>query len=928
MERQQPVSGQAGAELRALLHQRLVRTEGGTGPASERAHTQAPPTAASDCTEQVAVPRLSVPVARCTSLPQEAQVTKSWYTAREAISTRGSTVVATVATPVPTPSPPRSAPPSRQPGSTGAPPPPCARPPPPSLGATGISPKGSRLLEASAAVAQKLQGDYRTPQVPTLHEAHKLPRDYRPSSAIETRAPLFETPVEVGEGWPPKVAVEVPVEECTTARLLPAERVMTRNAAAQLYRGFSTSEVDSAALRVRKVSCGKLYEELAFLRKENMVLHRTCAELEQRANEEFSQQLADELAQLRQDNQALQNKNAELQCRIAELGKQESHDELIGSTELKLEELRQKQEAEAERNKDQLGILLHQNEKLNRELEDLRRERREQASACMEQGSTQMQALRHQNEVLTRELDELRCTLQSQTDSELEELRMQLQDSRRQNAGLSNELQELRGAHAKDVANLRDENEVLQRRQAELQQRAEQESGQLTREVEQLRTELQSGRGKCENEQLAREVEHLRAELQGAKAKCESLEERRRCASEAAQDASPCSQGRLKAVLTDRSATLEELRQAIGAAEALLGEAKREFAAKQLRERRAAFEQLHAAIDNGNEDLLVEAIALARRAEVDAEDIVKGEAKLALLRSLSEEQRAAKALHELSMECKKQAFLFAKKDDAGALQVLLEGLDENVRWQDWRDYMGRTLWRFSQEMRASRVQACLAPRLGMQPSQEPRREPKAVAEQATAAERPSEPAEAAAAVEPVVAAGPPVAVAVAGAGAVEVSGGDGLVAGDASEAQPPAEPVAPPPLSEAEEAEMKVKAFRAVVQDNTTVLLEVLQRLHMDTWSTWQNKAGKDLLTLSQERGSSGAYSVLAKALGLVQEQKRESFEEREAVWIFAQGEVQPRRATVLEDTPAEADEVLVEYWDGDEPASRVERCLVRKMWA
>jgi len=55
--------------------------------------------------------------------------------------------------------------------------------------------------------------------------------------------------------------------------------------------------------------------------------------------------------------------------------------------------------------------------------------------------------------------------------------------------------------------------------------------------------------------------------------------------------------------------------------------------------------------------------------------------------------------------------------------------------------------------------------------------------------------------------------------------------------------------------------------------------------------------------------------------------EEREAVWVFLPGEVQPHRATVLEDTPEEAEVVLLEYWDGDTPPERVERCLVRRMW-
>uniref|UniRef100_A0A7S2MVZ7 Uncharacterized protein n=1 Tax=Alexandrium andersonii TaxID=327968 RepID=A0A7S2MVZ7_9DINO len=110
--------------------------------------------------------------------------------------------------------------------------------------------------------------------------------------------------------------------------------------------------------------------------------------------------------------------------------------------------------------------------------------------------------------------------------------------------------------------------------------------------------------------------------------------------------------------------------------------------------------------------------------------------------------------------------------------------------------------------------------------------------------------------------------------------------------------------------------------------MEVLQQTPSDVMSRWQNKAGKDLLTLSEERGSTCAYSLIAKALGMMKEMKRDSFEERESVWVFVRGDVQPRRATVLEDTPEESDDVLLEYWDDDSPAERVERCLVRRMWA
>ena len=103
-------------------------------------------------------------------------------------------------------------------------------------------------------------------------------------------------------------------------------------------------------------------------------------------------------------------------------------------------------------------------------------------------------------------------------------------------------------------------------------------------------------------------------------------------------------------------------------------------------------------MEGRDEALLAEAIEAARSAEVDAEDLGKAEAKLAELRSMSEEERAAKDLNELVQAQKKEAFLMVKRDDPAGLKELLEGVDATVRWQDWKDYMGRSLLRFSQEL--------------------------------------------------------------------------------------------------------------------------------------------------------------------------------------------------------------------------------------
>jgi len=144
-----------------------------------------------------------------------------------------------------------------------------------------------------------------------------------------------------------------------------------------------------------------------------------------------------------------------------------------------------------------------------------------------------------------------------------------------------------------------------------------------------------------------------------------------------------------------------------------------------------------------------------------------------------------------------------------------------------------------------------------------------------------------------------------------------------------------PPLPEEKEAgsywsaeeleSLRLQAFKAVVKDDTVALADILAKVPSDTWSGWQNKAARDLLTLAQERRSPASYSMMAKELGILQERKGESFEERETVWVLLPGEVQARHATVLEDTSADATEVLVEFWDSYGPPSKVDHALVMK---
>lgn len=491
---------------------------------------------------------------------------------------------------------------------------------------------------------------------------------------------------------------------------------------------------------------------------------------------------------------------------------------------------------------------------------------------------------------------------------------------------------------------------------------------------------------KEENEALknsAAQNEKLREQLAGEKQQLqEELDAARRAVALIREGGVPSAEGPeilLRSVLTSRTATIADMKLAVGSAEPLLPlleEVKRELSRKVLSEKRAAMEVLYEGISKGDDEALAAAIERARTAEVAPEDIEKGEKKLEELRSMTDEQRQAKVAHELEVERKKRAFMLVKRDDANSLKEFIGSLEPDVRWQDWRDYAGRNMWKCSQELGANAVRSWLREELGLGVEQRhPRRGSeaqekrysqaldqtkailvaKALHESAEAAkadgaasstssdsedakqeEQQPELREEAASAPADEEAKPPQH----GWGAVRnlVLPTGSLVARTPS-GRPSPEPDSPKvkprssragsassTFSEAETKALQSSAQGAVVRDDADALQAVLDKVEVDVWSSWKNKAGKDLLTLSQERGSPMAYSVLAKALGLVTEAKRDTFEERETVWVFFPGEVQPMRATVLEDTPEEAEEIHVELWEGEPGSRMIERCLVRKI--
>merc|ERR550532_2661893 len=171
--------------------------------------------------------------------------------------------------------------------------------------------------------------------------------------------------------------------------------------------------------------------------------------------------------------------------------------------------------------------------------------------------------------------------------------------------------------------------------------------------------------------------------------------------------------------MTNCNASTEDLRLAICSVDALLSEAKRELAARELRERRAAYEQLHDATEGRQEDALEVAISQARKVRIDEEDIARAEKRLEQLRSLSAEDRAAQEAHLDLLDRKRRAFQLVKQGkDVGLRQLLNETVsvgkrDENQTlskqwdWAQWKDHAGRTLLAYAKELRAAPVQDCL-----------------------------------------------------------------------------------------------------------------------------------------------------------------------------------------------------------------------------
>mmetsp|Transcript_18975 Transcript_18975/g.40836 ORF Transcript_18975/g.40836 Transcript_18975/m.40836 type:complete len:493 (-) Transcript_18975:48-1526(-) len=443
------------------------------------------------------------------------------------------------------------------------------------------------------------------------------------------------------------------------------------------------------------------------------------------------------------------------------------------------------------------------------------------------------------------------------------------------------------------------------------------------------------------------------------------------------------SEGRLRAVLTNHSSTSSELRQAIAAVKVLLEEAERELARKEHREMRAAFQNLHDAIDTRDERLLPVAIEEAERTKCDPDDIKRAREILEELLSATSEERRAKELKEIAAEKRRQAFVLVKQDDAPRLQALFDALEPEIRWQDWKNHEGRTLWRFAQAVGSMSVQTIMAPCLGLSERNEDRtpnhngtnannnnnnsrskknrnrnNRRKTAKRSSDFADSPegtgninfqigeqdmSPSVQSAGSETSASASASPRASSHSrsrlGEGATGPSAEEAfssnfqpVITGAYSEAGSVASPTSrdspwSPPQTPAESAEDKAaftKAKSAVLNNDGSALQEVLSRTDIDRVRSWKNAAGEGLLALSESRHKPEMYAILARAFGMVEERKPQAFEERQDVWVYTQGEVQPKRATILEDSPEEEDHVHIEYWDGDGDPEWIEKSRVR----
>jgi len=427
-----------------------------------------------------------------------------------------------------------------------------------------------------------------------------------------------------------------------------------------------------------------------------------------------------------------------------------------------------------------------------------------------------------------------------------------------------------------------------------------------------------------ENAELQQQNNCLSTELSNMRESFEHLEDKFKEAT-----LSSSSESRLRSTLCDNRSSMDDLEKAINASEALLTEAKREYANKKFRAKRAALEELEDALEKGDEETLSAAIVAAQQADVDTVDLAKPEERLKVLRAMTREEHAAKAVRELLQKQKKAAFALVKQDDIMKFKELIDEVGDNVSWCKWRDPLGRTVWRCAKDLRALRMQEFLE-ELGVSDDQ-----PKAKAQRPTTRQillqleqRQQQQEQWRQQQQEDMNQTQCNSVDEQTEDVPVVKQNISLDLGECLADIGMDSNCSTPCSAEDSIAVSKSKAFRAAAQNDCGTINEIINLVSVDIWSKWENRAGKTLLALSQERGSAAVHLLVAKALGILKQLKRETFEEREAVWVYSRGDVQPKRATVLATTVEDTEMIPIEYWEGNGPPTCVSRCSIRKMCA
>jgi len=145
----------------------------------------------------------------------------------------------------------------------------------------------------------------------------------------------------------------------------------------------------------------------------------------------------------------------------------------------------------------------------------------------------------------------------------------------------------------------------------------------------------------------------------------------------------------------------------------------------------------------------------------------------------------------------------------------------------------------------------------------------------------------------------------------------------ASSAKKPAVSGPEPELSE-EAAAAKVDAFKAVMKDDVAGLEQLLDQECAVGWESWRNKGKKTLEELAAERSKQNCHAFLLKALERVRELAPEEVDVGDAVWVFEENDLQPKKATCLD---VESERVRVTLWDEEKTSTHwYPRGRIRRM--